>query len=166
MTLQPFGPWPLSQFVTHVHTRYDRDQPVSRPLHTHRTTQTQNKFIQTSMPRVGFEPIIPVFERAKTVHTLDRAVIVIGVWNVKSTKYERLHSWSSFTGLDFKMDFPGVRTGVDIQCSAEGWYILEKQVKIKYLSFRMEVNTQSWLLWVLSNRISNVSRVPKSVRIL
>jgi hypothetical protein len=30
------------------------------------------------MPRVGFEPTIPVFERAKTVHALDRAAIVIG----------------------------------------------------------------------------------------
>jgi hypothetical protein len=25
------------------------------------------------MPQVGFEPTIPVFERAKTVHALDRA---------------------------------------------------------------------------------------------
>jgi hypothetical protein len=25
------------------------------------------------MSRVGFEPMIPVFERAKTVHALDRA---------------------------------------------------------------------------------------------
>jgi hypothetical protein len=30
------------------------------------------------MPRVGFEPTIPVFERAKTVHALDCAAIVIG----------------------------------------------------------------------------------------
>jgi hypothetical protein len=30
------------------------------------------------MPRVGFEPMIPVFERAKTVHALDRAATVIG----------------------------------------------------------------------------------------
>jgi hypothetical protein len=30
------------------------------------------------MIRVGFEPTIPVFERAKTVHALDRAVTVIG----------------------------------------------------------------------------------------
>jgi hypothetical protein len=42
------------------------------------TTQTQNKRIQTSMPRVGFESTIPVFEHAKTVHALDRAAIVIG----------------------------------------------------------------------------------------
>jgi hypothetical protein len=31
------------------------------------------------MRRVGFEHMIPVFERAKTVHTLDHAVTVIGV---------------------------------------------------------------------------------------
>jgi hypothetical protein len=30
------------------------------------------------MPRVGFEPTIPVFERAKAVHALDRAATVIG----------------------------------------------------------------------------------------
>jgi hypothetical protein len=29
------------------------------------------------MPRVGFEPTIPVFERAKTVHELDFAATVI-----------------------------------------------------------------------------------------
>jgi hypothetical protein len=31
------------------------------------------------MPQVGFEPTIPVFERAKTVHNLDRTAIVIGI---------------------------------------------------------------------------------------
>jgi hypothetical protein len=30
------------------------------------------------MPRVGFEPTMPVFQRAKTVCSLDRAVTVIG----------------------------------------------------------------------------------------
>jgi hypothetical protein len=30
------------------------------------------------MPRVGFESTTPVFERAKTVHVLDRAATVIG----------------------------------------------------------------------------------------
>jgi hypothetical protein len=29
------------------------------------------------MPQMGFEPTIPVFERAKTVHALDRATTVI-----------------------------------------------------------------------------------------
>jgi hypothetical protein len=46
------------------------DQPVARPPPTHRTTQTQNKRIQASMPRVGFEPTIPAFEQSKTVHVL------------------------------------------------------------------------------------------------
>jgi hypothetical protein len=30
------------------------------------------------MPRVDFEPTIPVFERAKTVHALDRVATAIG----------------------------------------------------------------------------------------
>jgi hypothetical protein len=33
---------------------------------------------QTYIPRVGFEPIIPVFEWAKTFCALDRAAIVVG----------------------------------------------------------------------------------------
>jgi FAD synthase len=41
-------------------------------------TRTQNKHEQTYMPSVGFEPTIPAFERAKTVHALDRASTVIG----------------------------------------------------------------------------------------
>jgi hypothetical protein len=54
------------------------DQPVGRPLPTHRTTQTQNKRTETSMPWVGFETTFPTFEREKTVHALDRAATVIG----------------------------------------------------------------------------------------
>jgi hypothetical protein len=34
--------------------------------------------MQTSVSLVGFEPMIPVFERAKTVRALDRAATVIG----------------------------------------------------------------------------------------
>jgi hypothetical protein len=33
------------------------------------------------MPQVGFEHTIPEFERAKTVHALDRAATVIGSGN-------------------------------------------------------------------------------------
>jgi hypothetical protein len=54
-------------------TPWTGGQSVARPLPTHRTTQTQ-----TSMPRVEFEPTIPVFEREKTFHALDRAVTLIG----------------------------------------------------------------------------------------
>jgi hypothetical protein len=59
-------------------TPWTGDQPVARPLPTHRTSQTQNKRTQTFMPGVGFEPTTPVFERAKTVHDLDRLATVIG----------------------------------------------------------------------------------------
>jgi hypothetical protein len=83
MALQLFvGPWRLIQgrnlFYTVGRTPWTRDQPVARPLPTHRTTQTQNKGTQTSMPWVGFEPMIPAFERMKTVHALDGAATVIG----------------------------------------------------------------------------------------
>jgi hypothetical protein len=54
------------------------DQPVARPLPTHKTTQIQNKSTQTSMLLVGFEPTMPVFERAKTVH----AATVIGTLQI------------------------------------------------------------------------------------
>jgi hypothetical protein len=59
-------------------TPWTWDQPVARPLPTHKTTQTQNRRTQTSMPWVGIEPTIPVFEQTKTVHTLDHPVTVIG----------------------------------------------------------------------------------------
>jgi hypothetical protein len=74
MALQPFvGPWLLLQFrnifYTDGRTPWTSDQPVSRPLPTHRTTHTQ-----TSMPWVGFEPTIPAFERAKSSRPLWSAV--------------------------------------------------------------------------------------------
>jgi hypothetical protein len=83
MALQPFvGPWPLLQFrklfYTDGRTPWTGDQPVARPLPTHRTTQTQNKRTQTSMSRVGFGSTIPAFERVKAVHALDRVAVVIG----------------------------------------------------------------------------------------
>jgi hypothetical protein len=70
----PCGPWTLFQFLnlyTVGRTPWTEDQPVTRPLATHRTTQTQNKRTQISMSWVGIEPTIPVFERAKTVQALD-----------------------------------------------------------------------------------------------
>jgi hypothetical protein len=61
---------------TDCRTPWTGDQPVARPISTHRTAQTQNKRTQTSMPLVGFEPTTPVFERAKTVDALDRAATI------------------------------------------------------------------------------------------
>jgi hypothetical protein len=80
MVLHPFvGPWPFLQFRNLFYpdgrTPWTSDQPNARPLPIHRTTQTQNK----RMPCVGFEPTIPVFERAKTIHALYRAATVIGI---------------------------------------------------------------------------------------
>jgi hypothetical protein len=73
------GPWLLFEFLNLYivgRTPWMGDQPVTRPLPTHRTTQTQNKLTQISMPRVGFELTIPVFEWAKTVHALECAAAV------------------------------------------------------------------------------------------
>jgi hypothetical protein len=53
-------------------------QSVARTLPAHRSAQTQNKRTQTYIPQVGFEPMNPLFERAKTVHVLDRAATMIG----------------------------------------------------------------------------------------
>jgi hypothetical protein len=42
------------------------------------------------MPRVEFEPMTPVFERAKTVHDLDRAATVIGFVEIGQKKHRIL----------------------------------------------------------------------------
>jgi hypothetical protein len=75
--------WTLAAFCFLIFYTVDRtpstgDQSVTMPLPVHRTEQTQNKRTQTSMPQVGLEPTIPVFEQEKIVHALDRAKTVIG----------------------------------------------------------------------------------------
>jgi hypothetical protein len=65
-------------FYTVGRSPWTGDQPVARPLPAHRATQTQNKRTQTSMLQVELEPKIPVFERARAVHALDRAATMIG----------------------------------------------------------------------------------------
>jgi hypothetical protein len=70
----PCGPWPLFQFLnlyTVGRTLWMGDQPIARTL------PTQNKCTQTSMPQVGFEPMIPLFEWAKIVRALDCTTTVI-----------------------------------------------------------------------------------------
>jgi hypothetical protein len=69
-------------------TPWTGDQPVARPLPTQRTIQTQNKGTQTSMIPVGFELMIFVLERAKTVHASDRAATVIGKQIFSDIKWE------------------------------------------------------------------------------
>jgi hypothetical protein len=43
------------------------------------------------MPWVGFELTIPVFERAKTFHALDRAAIVIGYAEVSYIEHKQAY---------------------------------------------------------------------------
>jgi hypothetical protein len=62
---------------TVVRTPQTRNQLVPGPLPTNRAIQAQNKHTQTSMPRVGFEPMTHMFEWAKTIYALDRVVTLI-----------------------------------------------------------------------------------------
>jgi hypothetical protein len=66
-------------FYTGGRTPWTRDQPVARPLPAQRTARTQNKHTRTSMSQVGFETMIPAFERVKTVYVIDCAAAVISV---------------------------------------------------------------------------------------
>jgi hypothetical protein len=66
-------------FCTVGRTSWAGDQPVARPLSVHRIAQTQNKRTQTSTPWVGFEPMIPVSQRVKTMHALGRPATVLGI---------------------------------------------------------------------------------------
>jgi hypothetical protein len=49
----------------------------SQGRYVHTEQQKENKYTETSMPLVGFEPTIPLFQRANTVHALDRVATVI-----------------------------------------------------------------------------------------
>jgi hypothetical protein len=82
MALQSFvEPWPLFQFLNQntVVGLLGRGISPSKGHYLHTEQHKQNKRIQTSMPCVGFEPMIPAFERAKTVHVLDRAATVFDI---------------------------------------------------------------------------------------
>jgi hypothetical protein len=68
---------PLLQFLNLYavsRTPWTGDQPVAMPLPTHRRARTQNKRIQTHIPRVEFEPTISVFERKKTAMDFDSPI--------------------------------------------------------------------------------------------
>jgi len=57
-------------------TPWTGEQPDVRPLPTQDNT-TQKK-TDTFMPRAGFETTIAVFNRSKTLRTLDRAAVGTG----------------------------------------------------------------------------------------
>jgi hypothetical protein len=58
----------------------DEWSALSQGYYIHRKTQTEKKCGQTSIPPVGFEPMIPAFELAKTFHALDSVAIVISIY--------------------------------------------------------------------------------------
>jgi hypothetical protein len=72
-SVKPFVSFQFLNPKTVGMTSWTGDQLVARPL----PTQTPNKHRHTSVPRVGLDPTIPVFERAKAVHALDHAATVI-----------------------------------------------------------------------------------------
>jgi hypothetical protein len=51
-------------------------EPCHKAATYKRQEKAQKKRRQTPMPGVGFEPTIPVFERAKTFHALESAAAV------------------------------------------------------------------------------------------
>jgi hypothetical protein len=65
--------WSFTQSIGLLRREISPSQ--GRYLHTGQHRHRINS--QTCMPWVGFEPTIPVFERAKTVHALDRAATSI-----------------------------------------------------------------------------------------
>jgi hypothetical protein len=67
-------------------TPWTGDQPVARPLPTHRTTRIQTKCKETSMFWVIFEPTMPLLERENTFHALDWAATVIDVFGLRICK--------------------------------------------------------------------------------
>jgi hypothetical protein len=65
-------------------TPWRGDQPYRKAsTYTQHKLHKQKKRGETSMPRVGCEPTIPVFERTKIFHASDRAAILIRYQNTK-----------------------------------------------------------------------------------
>jgi hypothetical protein len=69
------------------------------------------------MPRVGFEPTIPVFERAKTVHALDCAATVIGYTVTFTCIKENSAMTLQITHSTYMMIPPDTETVYVIICS-------------------------------------------------
>jgi hypothetical protein len=83
VAVQPFvGPWPLFQFLDLLYGRYDSldGESARRKAATciHDSTK-QHKRTETSIPEVGIELTVAVFERVTSVNALDRAATVIGM---------------------------------------------------------------------------------------
>jgi hypothetical protein len=81
----PVGPWQLFQFdlFTQLIGLLWRGIGPSQGRYLHTGQHKHRINLQRpSMHQVGFEPMIPVFERAKTFHALDCAATVISCYNI------------------------------------------------------------------------------------
>jgi hypothetical protein len=94
--------------------------PAPRPLPTQDNTNTEKRR-HTSMPRAGFEPAIPMFERPKTVLALDREAIETGQILTTLPK--------TFTTLLFSIDWP--------ICSRQGILEHRKQFTVHKPAFKV-----------------------------
>jgi hypothetical protein len=92
--VQKFNFWTYESVRTFSRTPWTGDQPDAKPLPTQDNT-TQKKRGHTSMPRAGFEPEIPMFERPKTVLALDRAAI----WTGPDWVYNEIYAYNNKCSL-------------------------------------------------------------------
>jgi hypothetical protein len=75
------------------------DQTVARPVPTHRITQIQDKRTQAFMPRLEYEPTIPVFELENMVHALDLALRSYLVHYISEMQCMRNKIYRNFSSL-------------------------------------------------------------------
>jgi hypothetical protein len=72
----------------------ERGISLSQGHYWRNTTQTQKKRRLTAVSRVGFEPMIPVYERTKIFRAFELEVTVIGTFAVILPKYFLVTIWS------------------------------------------------------------------------
>jgi hypothetical protein len=91
-----------------------RDQPVTRSLRTH---PDRNPSLE-----VGFQPTIPVFERAETFHALDRATTVIASRLILFV-YCDIHARFRNTLCEQNAEFLDLKAGdmYSCQCALKGY---------------------------------------------
>jgi hypothetical protein len=78
------------------------------------------------MPQVGFESTISLFERAKTVHAVDRVATVIGqrrTWKQKITRIKRSYVLHTAQFVIFASGLNIIRQILDIKTKCDD-YIL------------------------------------------
>jgi hypothetical protein len=83
----------------------DRRLPC-RKAATYTGQHKHNKCRQAPVPRVGFEPTIPVFQRAKTFRAIDRAATLTGPSQIKRRSQNYASLWSRTSSLTCRYTFP------------------------------------------------------------